>query len=210
MKKIQLDWKKIGHVPRKDSDKIWKEFKAACNHYFDRIHAKKNEASQEEEENLAKKETLLEGVKAIEITGDHTADLVTIKNSIKEWKEIGRVPYKKKGIEQNFNKVLDGLFKKLDLGKSETELIKYDNKLSAMVSQEDNRKLQNEQFYISKKIDEAKAEINQLENNLGFFQHVPDDNPMVVEVHKNIAKHKEQLDLWKQKLKKIKTARNNS
>ncbi|MAZ73287.1 MAG: chromosome segregation protein, partial [Flavobacteriaceae bacterium] len=183
MKKIQADWKNIGHVPRKDSDKVWKEFKAACNYYFDRIHAKKNEASQEEEDNLVKKEALLEAIKNTELTGDHKADLNKIKASIKEWKAIGRVPYKKKSIEQSFNKVLDGLFKKLDLGKSEAELIKYENKVSSMVSQEDERKLQNEHFFISKKIDEVKAEINQLENNLGFFQHVPDDNPMVAEVH---------------------------
>ena len=37
MKKIQDDWKKIGHVPRKDSDKIWNQFKKACNHYFDKL-----------------------------------------------------------------------------------------------------------------------------------------------------------------------------
>lgn len=210
MKKIQADWKTIGHVPRKDSDKVWKEFKAACNHYFDRIHAKKNEASQEEKDNLTKKETLLEEIKKRELTGDHKADLATIKGSIKEWKEIGRVPYKKKTIEQDFNKVLDGLFKKLDVGKTESEMIKYENKLSSMVSQEDTRKLQNEHFFIGKKIDETKAEIRQLENNLGFFQHVPDDNPLVAEVHKNIARHKEQLEIWQKKLRKIKTARSES
>ena len=41
MKKIQADWKKIGHVPRKDSDKVWKQFKKACNHYFDRMQPRK-------------------------------------------------------------------------------------------------------------------------------------------------------------------------
>ncbi|MDX1462449.1 MAG: DUF349 domain-containing protein [Marinirhabdus sp.] len=210
MKKIQQDWKKIGHVPRKDSDKIWKQFKGACNHYFDRIHAKKNEASQEEKENLEQKEQLLKQVKDTELSGDHKSDLAKIKEYIKEWKAIGRVPYKKKNIEQDFNKILDGLFKKLDLGKNEAELIKYENKVNSMVSQEDERKLQNEHYFLSKKINEVKAEINQLENNLGFFQHVPDDNPMVVEVHKNIAKHKEELEMWKEKLSKIKSARSDS
>ena len=55
MKKIQSDWKKIGHVPRKDSDKIWKQFKTACNHYFDRFHESKNAANKEEVEALEKK-----------------------------------------------------------------------------------------------------------------------------------------------------------
>src|SRR5690606_29975404 len=55
MKKIQGDWKRIGHVPRKDSDKIWKQFKAACNHYFDRVHQLRNAASAEEEQALLEK-----------------------------------------------------------------------------------------------------------------------------------------------------------
>lgn len=207
MKKIQDDWKKIGHVPRRDSDKIWKQFKKACNHYFDRLHAEKNEANQEEVSNFEKKQQMLEKLTTIELSGDHKADLDAIKESITAWKEIGRVPYNKRFIEQKFNKTLDGLFAKLDLGKKETELIKFDNKLNTLVNREDEQKIQNEHFFISKKIDETKDEIRQLENNLGFFRHVDENNPMVREVHKNIERHKEQLEVWKAKLKKIKKIR---
>ncbi|SRX75572.1 DUF349 domain-containing protein [Aequorivita antarctica] len=207
MKKIQDNWKSIGHVPRKDSDKIWKRFKKACNHYFDRLHAQKNEANQEEMVHFEAKQEMLEKLSSFELSGDHKTDVKTIKEHITAWKEIGRVPYNKRNIEQKFNKMLDGLFSKLDLGKKETELIKFDNKLNTLVNREDDRKLQNEHFFISKKIDETRDEIRQLENNLGFFRHVPDDNPMVKEVHKNIEKHKEQLEVWKAKLSKIKQAR---
>lgn len=204
-KKIQSDWKNIGHVPRKDSDKVWKQFKSACNHYFDRLKSIKEEAQKGEVENFEKKEAFLKNLDNLELSGDHKADISTIKSKISEWKTFGRVPFKKKNIEQQFNKKLDKLFGKLDLGKKETELIKFDNKLNAMASMDDDRQLQNEEFFIRKKIDETRAEINQLENNLGFFQHVPDDNPMVQDVHKNIERHKEQLNLWKDKLNKIKT-----
>ncbi|RMA58576.1 DUF349 domain-containing protein [Ulvibacter antarcticus] len=207
MKKIQSDWRTIGHVPRKESDKIWKQFKGACNYYFDRLHALKNEANKEELENYEHKKEFLNGLKSIDLSGDHKEDLKTIKSKIGDWKKLGRVPYNKRNVEQDFNKVLDGLFGKLDLGKNETELIKFENKLSSMVSQEDERKLQNEQFYISKKIEESKNEIRQLENNLGFFQHVDSNNPLVKEVHDNIARHKEQLDVWKAKLSKVRSAR---
>ena len=63
MKKIQSDWKKIGHVPRKDSDKIWKQFKTACNHFFDKLHASKNAANKVELEAFNKKNELLESIK---------------------------------------------------------------------------------------------------------------------------------------------------
>ena len=205
MKKIQNDWKQIGHVPRKDSDKIWKQFKGACNHYFNQLHAQKNEANKEELVHYETKTQLIETLSSFELSGDHKEDLKNIKAQIATWKEIGRVPYNKRNIERKFNKVLDGLFGQLNLGKKETELIKFENKLNSMVSQEDERKLQNEQFFISKKIGETKDEIRQLENNLGFFQDTKSDNPLVKEVHKNIAKHKEQLEVWKAKLSKIKS-----
>lgn len=201
MKKIQNDWKQIGHVPRKHSDKIWKEFKAACNHYFDRFHANRNKASEEETKALEAKMTLLDTLKAFETGDDAKADIDKLKALITEWKAIGRVPFHKKSIEQKFNKAIDALFKKLNVKKSEAEMIKYDNKISNL----DDRKIKNEHFFITKKIDELKDAIRQLENNLGFFQHVDDDNPMVKEVHKNIKKHKDELELWKAKLKKLKS-----
>lgn len=204
MKKIQNDWKQIGHVPRKDSDKIWKKFKAACNHYFDRLHADRNKENEEEVKAMELKNALLEQLKSFELTEKPKEDLKFVKEKIANWKEIGRVPFNKKNIESKFNKVIDGLFKKLDMSKKEIELLKYDNKLNNITSHDDERKIQNERFFITKKIDEVKQEINQLENNLGFFQHVDDKNPLVKEVHKNIQRHKDELELWKEKLKKLK------
>ena len=207
MKKIQTDWKKIGHVPRKDSDKIWQEFKAVCNHYFDRLHSQKNEANKEEIANFEAKKVFLDSLKSLSLEGDYKKDIVTITAKIKEWKGLGRVPYNKKNIEQDFNKKLDDLFEKSDLDKKQIELIKFENKLNSFVSEEDDRKLKNEEFFISKKVGEIKNEIRQLENNLLFFKHVKDDNPLVKDVNKNISKQKEQLDTWVEKLKKVRVLR---
>ncbi len=205
MKKIQADWKRIGHVPRKDSDKIWKQFKAACNHYFDKLHAQKDSENKVELEAFENKQKFLEELEKIELSGKAKDDIALIKSKIEEWKTIGRVPYNKRFIEKKLNKSLDAIFKKLDLNKSEIELIKYDNKLESMHNEEDSKKMDNELFFIKKRVDEAKQEINQLENNLLFFSHVDENNPVVKEVHENIARHKEQLKVWKEKLKKIKS-----
>ncbi len=204
MKKIQADWKKIGHVPRKDSDRIWKRFKDACNSYFDRIHAERNEANKEELVSLEKKQSHIEALKDLKLSGDPAADLKTIKDNISVWKTLGRVPYKKKNIESEYNKALDGLFQQLNLSRQETEMIKYENKLSSLSNQSDDSALRNEQNFIRKKIDEVNGEIRQLENNLQFFKNAKDDNPLVLEVHKNIEKHRDSLEVWKAKLKKIK------
>lgn len=204
MKKIQSDWKKIGHVPRKDSDKIWKRFKAACNAYFDTLHSKKDAENQEELDAFKAKTVLLEKLKGLEFSGEKEPDLDLIKEQITAWKAIGRVPNNKRYIEGKFNKALDEVFKGIKINKNEAELIKFDNKIDELNNASDKRYLDNERSFIRKKIDEVKSEINQLENNLQFFTNVDDDNPLVKEVHANIKNHKDQLKLWKTKLTKIK------
>jgi len=204
MKKIQNDWKKIGHVPRKDSDKIWKQFKTACNHFFDKLHASRNAANKVEIDAFNQKNALLDSLKNLEISGDKEKDLTIIKKLISDWKELGRVPNDKRYIEGKFNKALDELFSKLKMDKNEVELIKFENKLEVLSNEDDNQNLDNERAFIRKKIDEIKAQINQLENNLQFFTNVNDDNPLVKEVHNNIKAHKDSLKLWKTKLSKIK------
>ncbi|MCF8714879.1 DUF349 domain-containing protein [Joostella atrarenae] len=203
MKKIQSDWKNIGHVPRKYSDKIWNEFKAACNHYFDKLHAKKNEHFKEELEAFEKKKVFLDDLKEYQLSGDKEKDLEQIKVYIADWKAIGRIPHSKKSIEVKFNKILDALFKKLDLDKKKAELIKYGNKLDQLANADNDSLINNERIFIRRKIDEEKAEIRQLENNLQFI-NADESNPIVKEVMKNIDKHHEDLELWKAKLKKIK------
>ncbi|SOC81304.1 protein of unknown function [Salinimicrobium sediminis] len=205
MKKIQADWKNIGHVPRRDSDKIWKKFKAACNHYFDRLHASRNEENKEENEAFEQKRELLDKLKNQELSGDRKKDLPVIKSYIEEWKKLGRVPQSKRYIEGKFNRALDHAFDKLDMDKKQTEMLKYENKVQALEDADDSRKLNNEHYFLTKKIEETKAEIRQLENNLQFFSNVDDKNPLVQDVHKNIRDHKEQLKIWKEKLEKVKS-----
>ncbi|OEJ98715.1 chromosome segregation protein [Flavivirga aquatica] len=204
MKKIQSDWKKIGHVPRKDSDKIWKQFKAACNHYFDKLHASRNAANQEYVEAYNKKNELLSVLKDLKLTGTQEENIAVIKDYINQWKTLGRVPNDKRYIEGKFQKTIDELLSSLKMDKNEAEMIKYQNKLDSINASDDNKNLDNERTFIRKKIDEVKSQINQLENNLQFFTNVKDDNPLVKEVHDNIKSHKEALDLWKIKLQKIK------
>lgn len=203
MKKIQADWRKIGHVPKKDSDKIWKRFKAACNTYFDKLHAKRNEANTIELEALKAKENYLETLKDLTLEGAHLDKLNTIKEHIAHWKTLGKVPRNKLNINDSFNAVIDGLFNQLDIDKSEADKIKYQNKLSSMEG--DKRSLENELLFVKRKIDDIKSEINQLENNLAFFSNASTDNPMVKDVYKKIDLHKNDLNSWKQKIQQVKS-----
>jgi hypothetical protein len=209
MKRIQSEWKRIGHVPRKYSDKIWKDFKNACNHYFDRLHALKNKAHKEEVENLSKKEDCIERLRAFDLTGNREENLSALKSFINEWKSYGRVPFNKKNINQRFNKILDAILKKLDVSHQEAELLKYGNKIQQLARRDDGRAISNERSFIRKKIDDSKNEIRQLENNLLFFSNASGDSPVVQEVIKKVENQKEALATWKAKLKKLNIMENN-
>ena len=206
MKQIQEEWKQIGHVPRKYSDKIWKEFKDACNHYFDKLKEQKNEENSEEVEAFDNKKAYLETLREFQLTGDHKTDLDAIKLHIETWKNFGKVPFPRRHIEGKFNKILDALFEKLSLSKKDSEMMRFSNRMGHLSESNDSRKLDNEKIFLMRKIDEVQNEIFQLENNIQFFtntRNAKKENSIVLEVRKNIAIHKESLDVWKEKLKQL-------
>ena len=194
-KKIQSDWKKIGHVPRKFSDDIWNKFKTSCNYYFDRYHNQKNALSDDQKEIIAKKTTFLENLKVDDFS---TKDTVT--HLMNSWNEFGSTPRGSKAVDVKFNKFIDNVLSKLSLDKSEIVLLKFKNIINGYLANNDTRKLDSELIFIRKKIDESVREIQQLENNLSFFSNATDDNPMVKSVHKNIDTYKKGLKIWKAKL----------
>lgn len=206
MKQIQEEWKQIGHVPRKYSDKIWMEFKDACNHYFDKLKEQKNEENSEEIEAFDNKKAYLETLREFQMTGDHKTDLDAIKLHIETWKKFGKVPFSRRHIEGKFNKVLDALFEKLSLSKKDSEMMRFSNRMDQLSENNDTRKLEGEKIFLMRKIEEIKNEIFQLENNIQFFantRNAKKENSIVLEVRKNIEKHKEEMELLKDKLKQI-------
>ena len=204
-KQIQEEWKTIGHVPRKFSDKLWGEFRSACNEYFEKLKEQKSEANAEEIEAFEKKKSYLETIKSFELIGEHKADLDAIKSHIETWKSFGKVPFARRHIEGKFNKILDALFEKLSSSKKDNEMVRYANRLDNLSGAENSRKLDNEKVFIIRKIEEVQSSLFQLENNIQFFGRAKADNPMVKEVMKNIEKQKEELATWKEKLKQLKS-----
>ena len=206
MKKIQEEWKEIGHVPRKYSDKLWAEFRGACNSYFEKVKEHKTEENAEEIEAFEKKKDYLESLKAFQMSGNHKTDLDAIKLHIETWKSFGKVPFPRRHIEGKFNKILDALFEKLSLSKRDNEMMRFSNKIDQLSESNDTRKLENEKIFLIRKIDEIQNEIFQLENNIQFFTNTKNakkENSIVLEVRKNIALHKENLEVWKEKLKQL-------
>ncbi|PQJ82421.1 DUF349 domain-containing protein [Polaribacter glomeratus] len=199
MKKVQSDWKKIGHVPRKFSDDIWKRFKAACNHYFDRFHEQKNAVSKEEQLVVDAKKGFLDNLK---VTEDATKE--SVLEAISSWKDLGRLPREVRHLEGKFNKQIDRMLESLSLDKNEVSMLKFTTVVDSLAEDNDSRKLDSEEIFVRKKIDEIFKEIQQLENNMGFFSNVKANNPLFLNVKNKVEAHKEDLAIWKEKLSYLK------
>ena len=198
-KKIQSDWKKIGHVPRRDSDKIWKRFKEACNHYFDRLHEKQNDFGKDQSELIDNKKAFIDDIKQT-IEKEKKLTLDFIEENLNHWKSMGALPQKVKHLDSKFNKVLDTAFKKMNLDKDEADFIRFKTTVDQLMDKKNARRLDHEQLFIRRKIDEITKEIKQLENNISFISNASEDNPLVKNVYKNIEDQKKGLEIWKRKI----------
>lgn len=196
-KRIQAAWKRVGFVPRKQADILWKEFKGVCDAYFDRLNNVKKEGTAEEQENLVKKEAFLAKLAEVEINVDSYKDL------LKEWIAYGLVPSQKNKIDQD---ILHLITKELALPKDkvEAEFIKYQLKIAYLLAI-DSKKLYTEYDQLRKEVDTVTKDLKQLENNLGFFSNSKKGNPLFDTVMKSIATEKEKLVLAKKKMKYLKS-----
>ncbi len=208
MKQIQREWKEIGHVPRKYSESIWNQFKEACNHYFERLHARRDKENENEVANYEKKSAILDKLKAYELKGDKEKDLEALSKFSEDWNNVGKVPFSKKNVNSKFNNIVAAILKKAGISQHESELLKYGSKISQLESKSDDRAILKEKTFIRRKIGEIKDEIRQLENNLAFFNESSEDNPLVKEVRDKIDSHKESLATWKSKMKHLNILQN--
>ena len=188
-KKLQEDWKKIGHVPRSQTNKVWDDFREACNTFFNNFRAKNNAQTDDWKENYKQKRALLDELKEI---GEEEGSVEKIEQIKTSWNNIGKVPRDKMAINTEFNKTLR---EKLKLNKINEFDLKEEG-LSESQLTDKARKVKNQ-------IADLEAEIVKLENNLGFFGKVSRDNPLLKDTFDKIDEKKAQLEGLKHTLHNI-------
>jgi hypothetical protein len=188
LKSIQADWKKIGHVPKSESDKIWKSFRKACNHFFDRMTASNKEADQAFEVNQAKKEEILTEIESFTLDPKNKKEaLSSIKTFINRWKEVGPAPRNQRNkVDGKFNKIIDSLFKSIDMDREESQRIRFENRMDNLADEGGIDKLNSERDYIRRKLQESQSELRQLETNMSFFSSSDPNSSIVKEAQKSI------------------------
>lgn len=201
-KKIQNEWKNIGHVPRKYSDKLWDEFRENCNYFFNRYKLRNNKVNEEWIENLKRKQSLLEEISSISATDKEDA-LAKINDYSIQWNSIGKVPRENMNINKEFNSAIKNLIKKFDIDKNTIDEIQLNIKVENYKQSKDDKKLDEDLRKMRKQIQDLGHEIVQLENNLSFFSNANQDNPLLQNTLNNIESKKTKLEELKQTYSKL-------
>ncbi|MDP4291905.1 MAG: DUF349 domain-containing protein, partial [Bacteroidota bacterium] len=193
-------------VPRKQSDKIWKRFRAACDEFFNLKSEYFKHIHEQEDANLKLKLDLLSFVQTFELTDDRNANVETLKDVQRQWMEIGHVPIKEKDrIQNEFRTAINKLFEKLKINAAEISSSNYRSKFESLKEQpEASRIINRERAFLQNKMAELQEDIKIWENNIGFFANSKNTNLFKIEFEKKIEKAKEELKTIEAKIKILK------
>ena len=201
--RLQKEWKTIGHVPRKTGDKLWEEFNSTCNKFFDARKEAGADAHENEHKNLERKQNIVQQLKTfVEEEAEDVQDKVL--SLMKEYSNIGHVPYKEKDkIYAEYQEVVDRLKKELNISIARKRLDAFKNNLKKVVEQGENA-LESERNRLFRAYERITQELKTYENNLGFFNaSSKKGNSLVDEMNRKINKLKDEIELLKNKIKEI-------
>ena len=199
--KLQQEWKAVGPVPMRLSDKVWKRFRAACDAFFQKKADYYQSMRNDENANKEAKEALVQEVKALTVE-NREALLTAVKDLQRRWTEIGHVPMKDKDrLYADFRAAIDEKFKVFGTKRPDGM-----RDFSEINTPEDAALLSNKDIaQLNNRIQRLKGDITLWENNMGFISQAKSSDVLRREFENKIRRAKEELALLEAKLKIIRT-----
>jgi hypothetical protein len=203
--KLQKEWKEIGPVPRKQSERSWKRFRKACDYFFNKKAEFFSELDTSYEDNLKAKLAIIEELEKFEPGADVHAAFETLKDIQKRWTDVGFVPFNMKDeISTRYRNALNKEFDKLKIGDDDKNILKYKTKLDSLkTNPKASRKVRNERDKFYTKIKQLEGDIVLWENNIGFFAKSANADTMIREVQEKIENAKKMIKTLEEKVRII-------
>lgn len=200
---LQKEWKTIGMVPRKQGDQLWNDFLAACNHFFEARNAAHADTRNEEQENLNKKNEIIEKLVQLAEAGKENIQ-EEVHQLTEEFNAVGHVPFKEKDkVYKAYHEILDKLYKDLHINAARRRMDNFRNNLKKVADRGANA-LDNERGRLMRRYEQLKQEINTYENNLGFLNiSSKKGNSLIDDMNRRIQKLKDDTEEIRQKIKAI-------
>lgn len=204
---LQKEWRNVGPVPRKHSDKIWKRFRAACDEFFNNKNKFFSTVVESEKENLDRKMELIKKLEEWKGGKDKSANLDELKNFQREFMDIGHVPIKDKNkVHDAFRQAINRHLDELNISSFEIRDTDYQPRQSFVRDHPggDGRPQRRvEPGGLSAKISKLREEIMLWENNIGFLAHSKKADLLRKEFEKKIQDAKDELAGYEAKLKSM-------
>ena len=202
---LQQEWKKIGPVPRRHADKIWKRFRSACDEFFSRKQSHFSSQKESEEENLKVKEALIEKINSLQINDNREQALNTIKQIQREFIDTGHVPFRKKNdIHKAFRDAISQKLDQLKISPAEISAMQFRARSESSGDRTrptGDRQGSRERTFLNSKISKLKSDIALWENNIGFLANSAAAEVLKSEFEKKIERTKDEIVLLETKLK---------
>ena len=202
---LQKEWKTIGVVPKKIGDQLWHDFLNACNKFFEARNAANAGARNEERENLEKKRSIIEQIKALVADAANTTR-EKVQALTDEYNKVGHVPYKEKdALYAAYHEALDAIYKELNISNKRRRLDDFKSNIRNMAKRGEDA-IDNERGRLTRRFEQLKQEIQTYENNLGFLNaSSKKGNSLIDEMNRKVQKLRDDLELVRQKIKAIDT-----
>jgi hypothetical protein len=203
--KLQKEWKEIGPVPRKQSERCWKRFRKACDHFFNRKTEFFAQLDTSYEDNLKAKLDIIRELENFDPGTDVQAAFERLKDLQRKWTDIGFVPFNMKDeITNKYRNALNKEFDKLKIADEDKSILKYKTKLDNLkANPKASRKVRNERDKFFTKIKQLESDIVLWENNIGFFAKSTNADTMIREVEEKIDSAKKLIKTLEEKVKMI-------
>lgn len=200
--RIQRRWKEIGPVPRKHSDDIWKRFREACDHFFNKKTAFFSKKDETQENNLKMKEELIEELKQYKPVEGNEENFNNLQAFQNRWSQIGFVPFRDKDrVNNEFRELINSHFDEINMDETNKMLHKYRSKLESWKSEgQFNERITQERNKIIGKLREMENDISVWENNIGFFAKSKKSEALLRDFTHKIENGKSNIQLQNRKL----------
>jgi len=204
LKNLQSQWKEVGPVPEKWREKIYQQFKEACDHFFGQRRGLLEKADQEQELNLVAKEALLTELERISL--EKTGTLQQIKEIQSKFNALGFVPKRAvASIKSRFTELVNKAISSMaNVSTNDKEQAALEIQLSSLKNDPDaERKIYHKEQTIRKQISKAESDIAVLQNNLSFFDRAKNADVLKAEYGNKIKEAGEHLVQLKKQLKML-------
>ncbi len=205
LKELQRQWKEVGPVPEKLREKIFQEFKQACDHFFEHRREQFDKADRDQVENLREKEIICAELE--KLTAEKTGTLSQLAVFQNKFNSFGFVPKKSiNEIKVRFNAAVEKFLASIELTPDEKDRAILEIQLGNLKNDPDaDRKLYQKEQIIRKRITKAENDIAVLRNNLEFFGRSKNAAKFKEEFNAKIAESNDHLIQLKNQLKMLRT-----